>query len=303
MIALRRSCGRTRWRGDWGIPMTPAQINAVYQYLCQNTGDPTELQRQLNLVGNEFGAVEAVLYLPMYSMGIGQAGVTPRIAALRRMGFTVEGAHTGRHTVEEIERLDIGGGKLFGMRKRISQLMRRAADIYAYGVERIAQDLKPIDNWNIDDLVRPFTCLSGFTGIRDKAALHVLMDLRWDVVKPDRHICRFLRRLGGQWERYFPTGKKDDLPAPLMFPFAKEWRDTCARFRRVNLPPPAARNGVAFPPLMDLSSRQIDILIMWFAQDRAREERSWRPAPICGKQAACQKCPVPDCEARARPQI
>ncbi|AOJ26762.1 hypothetical protein WJ12_17730 [Burkholderia seminalis] len=282
------------------ITMTPDQINAVYQNLCQRTPNPAELKRRLDSVVNNFTAVDAVLYLPMYSMGMGQAGITRRIDALRALPFTIEDAVSGRQTVADIEQLAVVGGNEFGMRRRVDELFMRAKEISTYGTDRLATVLQPKKNWSLDDIVDPFTVLYTFTGVADKAALHILMDLGWGVVKPDRHICRFVSRLGGQWKRYFPDGATDDLRPALTLPFVRAWQDACALFSSSALAPPPSRNGVMFPGVSELSSRQVDRLVMWYAQDRAREEHGWRPKPVCGKQPDCQSCSVQDCDAWER---
>ena len=293
----RFSVGKFLRRYYPGI-MTPDQINAVYQNLCQRTLAPAEFKRQLDSVGSNFTAVEAVLYLPMYSMGMGQAGITRRIDALRALPFTIEDAVSGKLTVANIERLTVVGGKEFGMRRRVEELFKRANEIFAYGAGRLGAVLQPKKNWSLDEIVDPFTVLYSFTGVADKAALHILMDLGWGVVKPDRHICRFVSRLGGPWKRYFPGGATDDLRPALTLPFVRAWQDACALFSSSLLAPPPPRNGVIFPSVTELSSRQVDILVMWYAQDRAKEEHGWRPRPVCGNQPDCQSCSVQDCGAR-----
>lgn len=278
--------------------MTPDQINAVYQNLCQRTLAPAEFRRQLDRVVSNSTAVNAVLYLPMYSMGMGQAGITRRIDALRALPFAIEDAVSGKQTVADIERLAVVGGKEFGMRRRVEELFMRAKEISTYGAGRLETVLQPKKNWSLDEIVDPFTVLYSFTGVADKAALHILMDLGWGVVKPDRHICRFVSRLGGPWKRYFPDGPTDDLRPALTLPFVRAWQDACALFSSSSLAPPPPRNGVVFPSVSELSSRQVDILVMWYAQDRAKEEHGWRPKPVCGKQPDCQSCSVQDCDAR-----
>lgn len=280
--------------------MTPVQINAIYQNLCQRTMEPAEFMRRLDEVTNKFTAVDAVLYLPMYSMGMGQAVITRRIDALRALPFTIEDAVSGKRTVEDIERLVVVDGRKFGMRKRVEELFRRAKEISAYGTTRLVTVLLPKPHWSLDDIVDPFTLLYSFTGVADKAALHILMDLGWGVVKPDRHICRFVSRLGGAWKRYFPDGATDDIRPALTLPFVRAWQNACAHFSLSVLLPPPSRNGVIFPRVSELSSRQVDILVMWYAQDRAEDEHGWRPKPICGKQPDCQSCSVQDCEARKK---
>lgn len=278
--------------------MTPEQINAVYQDLVKRTGDPDNFLHRLELVKNDFNAVDAVLFLPMYSMGIGQAGIHRRINVLRAMPFTVQDAVSGKCTVREIEHLKVSGEGEFGMPNRLEELFDRARQIADHGEAKLSTILEPRENWSLDDLVEPFTLLYRFTGVADKAALHILMNLGWGVVKPDRHICRFLSRLGGPWKRYFPTGETDELRAALTLPFVKDWRDTCATFASSKLPAPSVNKQVQLPSVAQLSSRQVDILIMWYAQDRAKDEHEWRPKPICGKVADCKACSVPECEAR-----
>ena len=231
-------------------------------------------------------------------MGIGQSGITHRIQALRDLKFTIEGANAGQFTSEQIAGLNIGNRVLFGMPNRVDQLLDRAKRIAACGAEALTLVLQPRPDWATDDLVEPFALLSSFPGVGNAAALHILMDLGWGVVKPDRHICRFLSRLGGPWRRYFPGGPTTVLPAPLMLNFAATWRDICASFTTSNVPPPAPRGAVTFPPLAGLTSRQIDILIMWFTQVVARLERPWRPAQLCGEQPQCARCTVPGCPER-----
>lgn len=84
--------------------------------------------------------------------------------------------------------------------------------------------------WSLDEIVNPFTVFYSFTGVADKAALHILMDLVWGLVKPDRHICRFVSRLGGTWKRYFQGGATDDLRLALTLPFVRAWQDAFALF-------------------------------------------------------------------------
>jgi hypothetical protein len=297
-VCQRPLCGWQLTMSKIPITMTPDQINAVYQNLCQRTLAPEEFKRQLDGVGSNFTAVDAVLYLPMYSMGMGQAGITRRIDALRALPFTIEDAVSGKKTVADIERLVVLGGKELGMRRRVEELFKRANEIYAYGAGRLETVLQPKKNWSLDDIVDPFTVLYSFTGVADKAALHILMDLGWGVVKPDRHICRFVSRLGGPWKRYFPGGATSDLRPALTLPFVRAWQDACALLSPSLLAPPASRDGVIYPRVSELSSRQVDILVMWHAQDRAKEEQWWRPKPVCGEQPDCQSCSVRDCDAR-----
>ena len=280
--------------------MNLSQLAAVYTYLCTNTKNPQTFHEELGKVETAFNdPIEAVLYLPMYSMGLGQAAISPRIAVLRTEGFKIADVGKGRWKTDCIAKLGVGNNTQFGMKARIEQLLARAKKIDRYGTEKLKAALKPPrHDWATKDLVEPFTLLSSFTGIGAKAALHILMDIGWGVVKPDRHICRFLSRLGGQWEKYFAEPGTTELLAPLMLPFVTEWRDTCSTFKASGSEAPPARDQIQFKPFADLSLRQLDILIMWFTQDRGVDERNWRPEPICGSKPECCVCPVPGCSAR-----
>lgn len=284
--------------------MEREQIDAVYRYVCEFTGNPQTLLDWLNRGTIPWeSAANAVLYLPMYSTGRNAEGWTVRIDWLRANEWGVDQlANATAGDREAIATTRLHNGNQFGYRNRICELVCRANQILAHGRENLGVMLAPQANWAARDLILPLQTLKQFRGVGTTAALHILMELGWGVVKPDRHICRFLSRLGGPWIDYFldpGTAEVDDVAVLLL---EETWRDACNQLRvdGGNEPPVRQYDGVQFRDLSTFSPRQIDTLIMLYTQDVPRRDRAWRPQPICTATPQCNGCGVPACAGRRR---
>lgn len=179
--------------------MNRDQLSSAFEYLWANSPQPEELCESLAaraIIGET--PINAALYLPMYSMGMAAGIITARISWLQGNGWDLEqlaGATVqDRHSIAQAA---LDNGHAFGMLQRIEQLVERAGQI-ADRADELIEVLTPIDNWDCRELLAPLRALRPITGIGFAAAVHILMELGWGIVKPDRHICRFLSRLGGQ---------------------------------------------------------------------------------------------------------
>jgi hypothetical protein len=270
-------------------------LPAVYEYLCHETRNPELFVTHLKQSAQPWDtARSSVLFLPMYSMGLPARTITPRIRWLRENGKDTNFfADATERDIRKIVDADISRNQRFGLENRLFELRQRAQQVTAL---RDAEDfLSPIGDWSDRDLLDRLNFLTSLKGMSYLAALHVLMELQWSVVKPDLHIRRVLsQRIGGRWRRYFFNGDRFDL---YVIPFLHEWRAACSEWRDLNPPPPPPRESVNFPALSTFRSRQIDWLFMCFAQNGTADE-AWRPTPICGTEPQCEVCPVDKCESR-----
>lgn len=282
------------------------QIAAVYNYLCNNTDDPQILLDRLNRGARQWDNPEnTVLYLPMYSMGLNSGAATLRIEWLRGNGWDLgKLADAGAEGRKEISNSALASRKPFGMPKRIDELICRAQQII--GCADLGTVLTPPATWGCRELIWPFKFLRQFQGVGGAAALHILMELDWGVVKPDRHICRFLSRLGGPWSNYFSAAGAKTVAPEVRFFLVEAWRDAYQQLgvqveQVEDEPSIRQRNGVQFPDILALKHRQIDSLIMWYTQKVPKADRGWRPDPICQDNPQCGVCHVPNCNGRQAP--
>lgn len=271
--------------------MTDDDIFAVHQYLFSNTKNPVQMRAELARGLAPWGTpADVVLYIPLYSTGMGPSTINPRITWLQSQGWNwAKLAAANQAQLNAIAASPIAPRVPFGMRKRLTELQSRAEEIRRTGVGPLGALLTPSPSWSTSQLLTALHYLNhGIAGIKLAAALHILMELGWVVVKPDRHICRFLSRLGGPWQHYFAKPGATTLHAYGLVPFLNDWRDACA----------AIAASAKHPPLRGLTSRQIDALIMWYTQNVTKAARGWRPTPICRATPACPACAVSGCSSR-----
>lgn len=278
------------------------QISAIYDYLCSATNCPQNLRNELEALRHPWDSpTNTMLYLPMYSWGLGVGTVKPRIEFLRDRGWNVDKlANAKTNDRDKIAEAQISTGIRFGMKNRIDQLISRAVQIKLIGVDLLSENLKPRAGWNCHTLLQPLQLLRRFHGVGSTAALHILMNLNWGVVKPDRHICRFLSRLGGQWSVYFSNSGAETVGDEIRLLLVEAWGGACDVIgKEAQRKSMSWQYGdVQFPSLADLTPRQIDFLVMLYTQDVPKLDLIWRPEPICTVNPKCGKCRVPECEAR-----
>lgn len=271
--------------------MFQEQIQAMYQSLMIRSEDQERMRDALQAITvNHDNFVEYALFTPMFSMGMSPATILPRIQWLKDNGWDLDHlANASDDDVAMIEASIISTGTTFGMVNRIKELVQRAQDIYALGQDEITNAIKPRRNWDQAEFLTAYRLLQRLHGIGPAAALHVLMDLQWGVVKTDRHICRFLSRLGGPWSEFFPEPGASTIYAEVMPSFQQAWMTACTDLEVTDV------DGTS---RVSLTSRQVDILIMWYTQTIPPDQRGWRPIPICGNEPRCRECNVPHCNSR-----
>ncbi|MDA7999886.1 MAG: hypothetical protein MPK06_02240 [Alphaproteobacteria bacterium] len=261
--------------------MNKEQILAIHEYLRENSPGVDLLEKYLHDAKRPFcdSVEETVLYIPLYSAFPRSASVwTPRIEWLRNNNWGVKeiaALDLSESGVEKIASGVMSDGSSFGSPKAVKYLIVRAKRISSYGVANLERELEMPENWTFQSVRKRINFLCDLGGIGEKAALHILMELRWDVVKPDMHICRFLSRLGGDWSRFFPEGEAEEVASHLLSEFLETWHKKCIDIRQAT----------------GWESRQVDMLIMFFTQG----EEGLAP-PLCTKNPECARCRVPNCK-------
>jgi hypothetical protein len=284
--------------------MKPPQFHAIYNHLLT---DARHLSNHkifdiCDLDG--ITPVDAILYLPLYSLGIAAHGMEARIAYLK-------GKASGRdleyftqsplEILEDICRECYSEGKLFGdFFIRLYEIRHRAKAIVQLTVERVEQQLTPPKEFPEENTFKNVLAfLMKFRGVSDKAAQHILMDLGWPIVKPDRHIQRILYRMGG-WNDFFDSeeGNKK-FNSQEWYRFQKKWYSIVEDIvtHQYDFHEESLLLGV--PSLNDFNSRKVDICLMWFSQTQRREDETLMP-PVCTSDPKCQRCAVPGCQQRRR---
>ncbi len=250
--------------------MKAHQVEAIYTYIISTTNEQEVLNRLAGFISPWGNAENSVLFLPMFSMGMGPGTIMPRIEWLRNNGWDRKKlAEANEKCRVDISNEVLSSGKSFGMKHRVNELVKRACQIEQFGTVKLNDVLTPSPDWQEKDLLEPLKILQTFDGISLTAALHILMELHWGVVKPDRHICRFLSRLGGDWLDYFLASNSEAVnPEALIF-FLEAWRNACSEFDSYQSDSSPSQTIIS-----KLSPRQIDILIMWYTQDILRW--SWK---------------------------
>lgn len=280
--------------------MEPPQIHSIYCYVRDHTADIQHFNERLAVIDDGWNEpAECLLYLPMFSMGKGPGTIMPRVDYLRQTGWGVERlGHINEADKKSICDAKMSNGARFGFDNQFHQVTLRASQIIGFGIGQINEKFRKQVDWSAKDLFHALMILQEFEGVGSAAALHVLMELNWGVVKPDRHICRFLSRLGGRWSNYFAKPGTDTLLPEGSILFLEEWRDACGMFSTY-----ADEGKVNFEErelIAGLTPRQIDRLIMWYMQDVMKSDRAWRPQPICTSMPKCEQCQIEKCASRRR---
>ena len=184
--------------------MKPEQFQAIYNYLLQDAASNSSHKIHGLKQMKTMRAIEAILYLPVYSSGKKAHVMTPRINRLkleaRKNGCEID--FFVSQSLEDLEKLCTSDifGDFFCL---IYEIRRRAILIKELKADVIEQQLEvPIEFPSLQSFREVMRLLKQFRGIADAAAQHILMELGWPIVKPDRHIQRILHRVGG-WGCFF----------------------------------------------------------------------------------------------------
>ena len=266
-------------------------IAGIYEWLNAQV-EPARLQAHLaeclNLWNDD--AREAILYIPMYSWGIKNPLITPRIEFLQRNGWNSEKfAAATDGLLDKLECENLSDGRRFGFRCRLDELRERSRQLV-----KGSPHLRPAPTaFDADRVKEKMSDLQRFRGVGRKAALHVLMDLGWPVFIPDRQLLRFLYRVDAVWRPFLRSDSGSCmLPDQHLYEFLALWNDKTAAIRTNAMAGRVPQYARGVPTLDTLKPRQIDILIMLFTQDVGRGSEGWRPAPICNFNPNCEDCPI-----------
>lgn len=252
-------------------------------------------------------AVEAILYLPMFSLGMAAHGMEARIEYLKAKTAGRDLAFFAESALEALEAIcdeRYRGNARFGdFFIRLYEIRRRAKMILEIGIEHVEATLaRPSAFPTAPEFKRTLKFLTKFRGISETAAQHILMDLGWPIIKPDRHIQRILYRMGG-WNEFFDSEDGDKKLTPgEWYEFQKKWAKVVADIVSHDYGAAAANGLAGVPTLNQLNSRQIDITLMWFSQTQKRDDGTLKP-PLCTADPKCQSCAVPECTQRRMPKV
>jgi hypothetical protein len=224
------------------------------------------------------------------------ATIKPRLRWLQENGWNLERlANVQDQTL--ITSKEIAPNNQFGQARIVNLLVSRATELNKLEHGYLTEVLASKQNWDSRDLLRALMLLQKLSGVGLPAALHILMELHWGVVKPDRHISRFLSRLGGDWLEYFHEPNSDKVASEALVFMLEKWRSACRKLSELD-GKTFMSSGVEFPSVGALVPRQIDYLIMWYSQNIEKKDREWRPDPICTRTPRCADCNVLDCDAQ-----
>jgi hypothetical protein len=305
--------------------MNSQQFASIYGHLIddaiaiQRAGGVSKLHGLSNAL-DTFGCPDtAILLLPLYSVGMAAHVISPRIEHLKQKAASVSKScldYFLECSCEDLESIceekiivknDTGKTDLrpFGdFFPRLYEMRRRARKIVAANAtESLIFDGEFPSQAEFKVV---FKRLTDFPGISEKAAQHILMELGWPIIKPDRHIQRILNRMGG-WETHFPDESGNVSKAILKwYEFQKAWgeavrqvnagastfgREIDSKLAQLN------QTGRPLPSLGTINSRQIDLCLMWFSQTQTANE-SGLAAPRCTDVPVCRRCSVPGCKGR-----
>ena len=279
--------------------MQPVQFAAIYRHLEEKSKSMPAHKLHGLASMHAVDPVSGVLYLPLYSLGMAAHGMDGRIDYLKKRAGGHDLQFFATSPLEALEALEalcdehyknnVRFGDFF---IRLYEIRKRAKHILEIGESSFRQKLKPPSEFPSEqEFKTALKFLTKFRGISETSAQHVLMDLGWPIVKPDRHIQRILYRLGG-WNDFFDSEVGDKkLTSKEWYKFQKQWTDA------VRLITSQLSTAAGF---CELSSRKIDICLMWYSQTQKRDDPSLSP-PVCTVDPACALCQVPDCMLR-RPQ-
>jgi len=287
--------------------MNPRQFEAIYNHLIQ---DAEKIDHHklfsLNIDSSiKETPLSAVIYLPMYSSGKKAHIISPMIAHLKTKDGGDPLTYFNSMSLDNLESIcgeRMANGKEFSSYFcELYELKKRARQIQNFGGESALQHLvynktSTLDANNFNEL---FSFLKKFTGIAEKAALHILMDLGWPVVKPDRHIQRILFRLGG-WNDFFDDQRGEKiLGKKLLLSFQKKWFETVKEINKYYKNNPENEPAIGYPSLGQITSRQVDLCLMWYSQDKKKGD-TLLAEPRCSIKPACIRCNVPNCNGRPK---
>jgi endonuclease III len=276
--------------------MKPEQFQAIYNYLLQDAASNSSHKIYgLKQMGT-MGAIEAILYLPVYSSGKKAHVMTPRIDRLKfearkndcEIDFFVD------HSLEKLEEL-CNENVFSDFFCLIYEIRKRAKRIKELGAGAIEQQLNVPNQFpDLEYFRKVMKLLTQFRGVADVAAQHILMELGWPIVKPDRHIQRVLHRVGG-WSDFFSNNRDDHkLNLETLYKFQKKWNFMVNEINNYGLSMQSVDPNV--PSLNELNSRMIDACLMWFCQSQGRDDAKFLGKPLCTLKPECVICPVRECE-------
>ena len=266
-------------------------VAGIYEWLNAQV-EPARLRAHLSECLNLWndGAREAILYIPMYSWGIKNPLITPRIEFLQRHGWDSEKfAAATDASLDKLECESLPDGSKFRFRYRLDELRERSRQLV-----KGTPQLRPAPiGFRADAVKKKMSELRRFRGVGRKAALHVLMDLGWPVFIPDRQLLRFLYRIDAVWRPFLRSNSVSCmLPDEHLYKFLALWNDKTAAIKAGPMAARVPQYARGVPTLEALEPRQIDILIMLFTQDVGYGSEEWRPAPICNYNPNCEECPI-----------
>ena len=274
--------------------MKPDQFAAIYRYHADAAeAMPMHKFHHLPTIAQEWDPILGVLYLPLYSLGMAAHGMSSRIEYLRAKAAGRDlqfFAYSKLEVLEEICDEKYKGNNRFGdFFIRLYEIRKRAIRILEIGEDVVRENLNRIDVFPSEQTFKKsLKFLKVFQGISETSAQHVLMELGWPIVKPDRHIQRILYRLGG-WNDFFDSEDGDKQLTPSeWYRFQEKWNHTVSEI--VNW-------TVNRSDFCALNSRKIDICLMWYSQTQRRSDPSLS-APLCTADPSCLSCEVSDCTLR-----
>lgn len=273
--------------------MKRIQFAAIYHHLKEVARSMPAHKLHALASMHAIDPVSGVLYLPLYSLGMAAHGMEARIDYLKKRAGGSDLQFFANSPLEVLEALcdekyknNVRFGDFF---TRLYEIRKRAQRILELGESTLRQKLqKPSAFPSEQEFKTVLKFLTEFRGISKTSAQHVLMDLGWPIVKPDRHIQRILYRLGG-WDEFFDSEVGDKkLTSKEWYKFQKKWSDA------VNA---ITTQFLDRDDLSTLNSRKIDICLMWYSQTQKRSDSSLSP-PLCTAEPVCALCKVPDCMLR-----
>lgn len=282
--------------------MSPIQFANIYQNLV-NDAQSLPKHKIFSLGSMCFeNEIDAVLYLPLFSLGLVAHGMPERIEHLK---LKAEGNSLDfflKSPLEDLEEIcteTMQNGKIFGdFFIRLYEIRKRAKKIQEKIADNVVKKIRaPSDFPSKEKFVAAIKFLKDFHGIGEISAQHILMDLGWPIVKPDRHIQRILFRLGG-WDNFFNSeeGNKNFSPEEW-YVFQQKWHSAVTGI--INF---SYENSEIIIPnnilkINQLNSRKIDICLMWFSQKQKSKDETLS-APRCTETPLCKSCSVPNCKLR-----
>ena len=160
-----------------------------------------------------------------------------------------------------------------------------------------------------------YNFLKKMYGISYAASMHILMDLGFSIVKPDRHIQRILRRTNGEisenrkWSDLFTKNNEDkEIKFDKLYEIQREWNLMIDKIKKSSSEETNKIIQITnknlnltdydkLPEIHQLTSRQFDTIFMLYTQDIKKDLNAIKP--ICVKNPTCTECNVPNCSKNA----